>query len=334
MASLTGIEQIALPVPFLGTVNVWLLRGEPLTLIDTGAGNAATLAALELALAGHGVALEDIELLLLTHHHLDHSGLAETIRERSGGLVAALAETAAWGEAYHDRLAEERDFTLSLMRDHGVPRQLIGGSEPFWEYITSNASGYATDRILADGDVIDAGGRRLRVIHRPGHSTTDTLYVDDAAALAFVGDHVLAQITSGAELVPRTLPGGDRRRGLLEYLANLRLTAAMPLQWCLTGHGPLVDDHRRLIEKRFAFHNRRLELIAGGIEASGSTTFGLARTLFGDEIAGSQTVLAIWEILGHLDLLVANGAVEEHVDGDGRHLFLPLRAGRLAATGN
>ena len=39
--------------------------------------------------AEHGYALADIELLLLTHHHLDHAGLAQTLRERSGATVAA-----------------------------------------------------------------------------------------------------------------------------------------------------------------------------------------------------------------------------------------------------
>ena len=92
-----AVSQIALGVPYLGTVNVWLLEGDPLTLVDSGPSNVESLEALEAALHGVGVALDDIELVLLTHHHLDHSGLAGTIAERSGAVVASTAGTAAVG---------------------------------------------------------------------------------------------------------------------------------------------------------------------------------------------------------------------------------------------
>ena len=39
---------------------------------------------------------------------------------------------------------------------------------------------FRADVRLADGERIRAGGRDLRVVARPGHSTTDTLFVDDA----------------------------------------------------------------------------------------------------------------------------------------------------------
>ena len=45
-----GVHRIEIAVPYLGTVNVWLLEGDPLTLVDTGPGNAASLEALEAAL--------------------------------------------------------------------------------------------------------------------------------------------------------------------------------------------------------------------------------------------------------------------------------------------
>ena len=41
------VAQIAVPVPYLGSVNVWLLPGEPLTLVDTGPANDEALGSLE-----------------------------------------------------------------------------------------------------------------------------------------------------------------------------------------------------------------------------------------------------------------------------------------------
>ena len=81
--------RIPLPLPHIGSVNAWLLPGDPLTLIDTGPCDDAALTALEAGLGRAGVALEDLELVLVTHHHLDHSGLAAT-RPRSQSTPCAM----------------------------------------------------------------------------------------------------------------------------------------------------------------------------------------------------------------------------------------------------
>jgi glyoxylase-like metal-dependent hydrolase (beta-lactamase superfamily II) len=326
--------QLPIPVPFLGTVNLWLLTGDPLTLVDTGPRSDEALVALEEQLAARGLAVEDIELLLLTHHHLDHTGLASTIRERSGARVAALAPTAAWGGRYHERAAAERRFTERLLAAHGVPPRLVAGTAPFWEHIVRGSASYETDLVLADGDEIVAGGRALRVVHRPGHSTTDTLFVDQTSDEAFVGDHLLAEITSGAEATQSEQPAGGRRRALLDYLAGLRLTAAMPLRVCYPGHGPVIHDPARLIDERLAFHSVRLERIAEVVEGGAATAFAVSRELWSDEVAETETVLAIWEVLGHLDLLVERGTLGEDVDARGRRSFHRTGAAEIAAAGS
>ena len=77
--------RIQAPLPHIKSVNIWLLRGDPLTLIDTGPRTDEALVALEAGLEREGLRLEDIELVIPTHHHLDHSGLIATIVGRSGG---------------------------------------------------------------------------------------------------------------------------------------------------------------------------------------------------------------------------------------------------------
>jgi glyoxylase-like metal-dependent hydrolase (beta-lactamase superfamily II) len=325
------VAQLQLPVPWLGSVNVWLLEGDPLTLVDTGPANARAEAALDAELARHGYAVEDVELVLITHHHLDHSGLAATIKRRSGARIAAHRGTAAWGRDYRSRVAAERRFTEELMATHGVPAERIAETGPFFAYIESDSDDYATDLVLSEGDKVVAGGRTLRVVHRPGHSTTDTLFVDEDSGDAFVGDHLLAQITSGAEIMPTELPGGERRRALLEYLSNLRKTEAMELATCFPGHGPVIEDHRALITERLAFHAERLDRVAELVREGCTTAFEVARRLWSDEIAETQPVLVTWEVIGHLDILVNRGTVREDVGPDGCHRFAPKEAAHLAA---
>jgi glyoxylase-like metal-dependent hydrolase (beta-lactamase superfamily II) len=328
---LSEIIQLQLPVPYLGSVNVWLLEGDPLTLVDAGPANVETVEALQQELTLHGHALADVELVLVTHHHLDHSGLAATIKRRSGAEIAAHRGTARWGAGYHEHAAAERAFTERLMAAHGVPDGLIAASAPFFEHIVRNSSDYETDRVLSDGDTIRAGGRTLRAVFRPGHSETDTLFVDDDSDEAFVGDHLLAGITSGAEIVPTELPGNERRRALLDYLSNLRKTEAMRLARCYPGHGPVIDDHRALIERRLEFHSDRLDQIAAYVRDGARTAFDVARKLWSDEVAESQPVLVVWEVLGHLDILVNRGTVREDVDARGRHHFRTKEAVGVAA---
>jgi glyoxylase-like metal-dependent hydrolase (beta-lactamase superfamily II) len=330
----TEIAQLELPVPFLGSVNVWLLKGAPLTLVDVGPKNDEALTALEQALSEHGLALKDVEQVLITHHHLDHSGLAGTIREQTGARIVAHRSTARWGVDYHTKAAAEHAFTKALMAAHGVPEQQIAESEPFFAHIIHDSGDYETDVVLSDGDMIRAGDRTLRAVFRPGHSTTDTLFVDDESTDAFVGDHLLAKITSGAEIMPTELPGDERRRALLEYLGNLRKTEAMRLRTCYSGHGPTIHDHRRLIAERLAFHSERLDRIAQLVRDGCSTAFDVARKLWSDEVAETQSVLVIWEVVGHLDILVNRGTVREEIDDSGRHHFRSKEAVGVATAKN
>jgi glyoxylase-like metal-dependent hydrolase (beta-lactamase superfamily II) len=332
-SSVSDPIQIPLPLAYLGSVNAWLLKGDPLTLIDTGSANEETLVSLQDQLRDHGVSLEQIELVLLTHHHLDHSGLATAIKERSGAEIAAHRGTARWGLQFDGRAGAEQRFTRELMAGHGVPADVIDSSDDFFARIVAESRPFHTDRVLSDGDRITAGGRTLRVVFRPGHSSTDTLFVDEESEDAFVGDHLLANITSAVELMPTEPTGDERRQGLLEYLGNLRKTQVMQLKRCYTGHGPTIEQHRALIDERMAFHADRLDRIRELVASGHQTAFEVARRLWSEETAFSQPVLVTWEVLGHLDVLVNRGTVREHVGEGGRHSFSVRDGVPLAVAG-
>ena len=80
-AAAAGIHRLAISTPFaVGRVNVYLIDDEPLTLVDAGPNSGTSFDELTRGLAGLGHSLEDIELVILTHQHIDHLGLV--------GLVA------------------------------------------------------------------------------------------------------------------------------------------------------------------------------------------------------------------------------------------------------
>jgi glyoxylase-like metal-dependent hydrolase (beta-lactamase superfamily II) len=320
---------IPLPLAHVGSVNAWLLPGDPVTLIDTGPREDGALAALEAGLRRQGLRVEDIELVLATHHHLDHVGLAATIQRRSGAAVAVLDGTADYAARYSAEVEEDRRFARALMTHHGVPDQVVDDNEELWDYIRASTEDFRADVRLADGDRVRAGGRSLRVVARPGHSTTDTLFVDDRDAIAFAGDHLLATISSNTEIRPPDRAQDGRARSRLRYLESLERTQAMPLARLLTGHGAPVTQHRRLVDARVRDHRRRCERILAVLDDGPRTAFEIAGGLWPERTVMRQPLLVVWEVVGNLELLLAAGAVAERV-GDGGSVFELTPDGRAA----
>ena len=85
------IHCLPIPTPFkVGRVNVYLIEDEPLTLVDTGPNSGKALDELERQLSDVGHSIDELELVILTHQHIDHLGLIEVIESRSGAEVAAI----------------------------------------------------------------------------------------------------------------------------------------------------------------------------------------------------------------------------------------------------
>ena len=314
-----GVHRLPIPTPFLvGRVNCYLIKDDPLTLVDTGPNSGTSLDSLEQALSEHGVAIEDLERVILTHQHMDHVGLLEIISRRSNAEVAAYAPLQPWLEEYSANAAADDDYAQAVMRRHGVPPDLsivLGAmSAAFRAY---GSKGHVT-RPLLPGDRLDFAGRTLEVFHRPGHSPSDTIFFDEARGMLLAGDHLLAHISSNP-IVSRPLggnPGDGRPRPLIDYIASMRATAEMPIRVALPGHGDPIFDHAGLIADRLRMHERRarkiLRMLAAATEPL--SAHGLAVQMWGN-VAVTQAFLTLSEVLGHLDLLLADGAVAEEDDG-------------------
>jgi glyoxylase-like metal-dependent hydrolase (beta-lactamase superfamily II) len=327
--TLEDTHRIALPTPFrVGPVNVYLLEGDPLTLIDAGPLWPPALAALEAGLAEVGHALEEIELLLLTHQHVDHVGLAAQIRSRSAARVAAIANLGSYLDDFPATWEADDEFAEQVMHHYGTPADRIRAIRELSASFSRYAERVAVDVRLADGEEIEAGGRRLRVVTRPGHSPTDTVYVDEARRSAFVGDHVLSRISSNP-VIHRPLGGdtsvGGREPTLARYLDSLARTRALDLASLMPGHGDVTTEPRALIDLRIRHHQERKETIAELIADGRRTVPQLVETLWGD-VETSQIYLALSEVVGHTDLLVEEGRLAEVRDG-GAVRFEPARRG-------
>jgi glyoxylase-like metal-dependent hydrolase (beta-lactamase superfamily II) len=280
-------------------------------------------ARLDAGLAALGVAVEDLELLVLTHQHDDHVGLAAELARRSGAEVAGTAKLARYLGDLDASMEADDDYAVALMRRHGVsPGTIATLGEVSRAYRRFAGEAVRVGRILEPGGELEAGGRRWTVAERPGHSPTDTVLAADGLLLA--GDHLLEKISSNPIAhVPVGVPdpvalaaSPGRPRTLLTYLASLEATAAADRgELVLPGHGDPFTGAAALVEKRAGMSERRAQKILRALDGP-RTAAEVGRELW-RHVPVTQAYLVLSEVLGHLDLLEERGTAAPSAGDDG-----------------
>ena len=318
-AEAAGIHCLAIPTPFaVGRVNTYLIEDEPLTLLDSGPNSGKSLDELERALGARGHAMEDLELLLVSHQHIDHLGLLDVVARRSGAEVAALDVLAPYVARYRSDAERDDEFAEAVMRRHGVPGDVAHALGLVSGAFRALGSSAEVTRVLHDGEELPLRDRTLRVMHRPGHSPTDTVFWDPERRILLAADHLLKHISSNP-LISRP-PGADSRpehrpQALVTYLDSLRRTRELPAELVLPGHGEPITDHVRVIDDRFRLHERRAEKILGLIAQRPRSAYEIAQDMWGT-VALTQAYLTLSEVLGNVDLLLNAGRVREVADAE------------------
>jgi glyoxylase-like metal-dependent hydrolase (beta-lactamase superfamily II) len=229
-----GIRRVratnASPMTFTGT-NSYIIGTGAVALIDPGPDDPAHLAAL-LAALGPG---ERVSHILVTHAHRDHSALAPSLAAVTGAPVLAFGDARAG-----------RSPVMRQMADLG----LVGGGE-------GTDAGFAPDRTLADGTVLEGDDWRLEALHTPGHFGNHLSFLTGDSL--FSGD--LAMGWASTLISP---PDGDLS-AFLTSIGRLQATGASRL---LPGHGEPVDDGPArldwLLAHRHARNDAILEALADG----------------------------------------------------------------------
>ena len=311
-----GVLTLRLPTPFMiGRVNCYLIEDEPLTLVDTGANSGKGLDELEHQLGALGHEIEDLELVILTHQHIDHIGLAEVIASRSGAEIAAIDVVVDFLSNYGQDAERDDEFAASLMLGQGVPEDVVTALQTVSRSFRAWGSRAQVTRPLTDGESLRFRDRNLQVQHRPGHSPSDTLFWDADRRILIAADHLIAHMSSNA-LMTNPLDGSDERpQALVTYIESMRRTRELPAEIVLSGHGDAITDHVTVIDERFDRHRRRAARIHELLVDQPRTGYEIAQELWGN-IAVTQAFLTTSEVIGHLDLLMNAGRVRE-LDEDG-----------------
>jgi glyoxylase-like metal-dependent hydrolase (beta-lactamase superfamily II) len=315
-AALAGIHRLRIPTPFaVGRVNCYLLEDEPLTLVDTGPNSGKALDELQGQLGARGYSIDDLGMVILTHQHIDHLGLVEIIVEHSGAEVAALGLAAERLANFADDAEEEDRFAVELMLRNGIPQEVAFALQSVSRSFRGWGAKAEVTRRLEDGEKLAFRDRTLEVLHRPGHSPSDTVFWDERRRILIAADHLISHISSNP-LIARPLDGSSRRpQALVTYIESMRKTREMPAEIVLSGHGEPIVDHVALIDDRLAKHERRKEKIYDLIAERPRTGYEIAQAIWGN-VAVTQAFLTLSEVIGHTDLLLNEGRVREVEDGE------------------
>lgn len=185
------------PSPFTGEGTwVHLTGTDRLAILDPGPADPAHLDALVAAVADRPV-----DTILVTHTHRDHSPAALPLSQRLNAPV--------WGCA---------------------PLVVPGDQEAGFD------TSYAPDRVLADGQIFEAGGARMEAVHTPGHTSNHLCFA--WGDRLFSGDHVMGWSTT--VVIPPDGHMGD-------YMASLQKLQARSETLFHPAHGEAVEDPQRLM---------------------------------------------------------------------------------------
>jgi glyoxylase-like metal-dependent hydrolase (beta-lactamase superfamily II) len=286
------IHQIDLPLPWAGessvpgsasaatprSIEVYLIEGQPLTLIDTGVRSIEGFAALEAALERLGYGIAEIERVVLTHAHRDHFGLVQTLRDAGADLECWVHEAdVAVVERYSDVIRERADGTIRLFREHGVPESILAPMHAArlrrLAIEDGEAEGTRVERHLVEGDRIEWKDWGLNVLHSPGHTPGHVLLEDAEAGLLFTGDQIMAQAVPHAENfylgTPVDAADGLHRhprfRGLVEMRRSLRRLRGRQDKILLPGYGGAIQRPQRTIRDTLLYYDVRIQRIDRGL---------------------------------------------------------------------
>lgn len=308
-----GIAKIVLPTPFpVGDVNVYVVMGERLTLVDVGPNTEEAFVSLQHQLAQLGLQLTDIEQVILTHDHPDHAGLLE--RFSPDLEVYGHVNNERWlhrtEEFYHDY----DSFYRQLFVECDIPDKYY---DPFIAGMKQMLL-YSCNRPLT-GTLLERevpiGLSEWTVIETPGHAQSQIGLFRKKDGVLIGGDLLLAHISANPLLEP-PLPGESHRpKPQLQVNHSLQKLLTLPIHLVYTGHGEEVTDVSGLVEKRLSHQVMRAEQVKEWLEHESMTAFQICQRLF-PSVYKRQLGLTISESIAQIDyLLDVNKIQAEKLNG-------------------
>jgi len=317
-----GILWLRLPLPMvLDHVNVYILDdGDGWTIVDTGIGSKRTKAIWNTVLEGP-LRGKPLRRVVLTHHHLDHIGLAGWFQSEIG--TTTLATRVGWLTARMLQLEVQERPTpqaQAFWRSGGMDAEILAkrmASRPFNSADGVDYLPVGYER-LEDGGEITMGGRRWVIRFGQGHAPDHATFwcLDNPIVLG--GDQLLPSISPNLSVYP-TEPLADPVGEWLQACADLRPFATDD-QLVLPGHKTPYYGLPARLDSLIENHHGALARLSEFL-ASERTAAECFPALFKRTIGEGEYGLALGESYAHLNHLLLTGRATRQRRDDGAWLW-------------
>lgn len=316
MQVLPGIHQLKLPFPLQPdglAVNAYLVEGDRgCLLVDTGWNINQAYSALERQLKEIGRGVADISLILITHFHPDHYGLAGRLVQASGARVALHRIERDFIDARYMNMDGLLDQTADILRANGVPEQDLPRLQKASLGVRQYVAPVTPDVALEGGETIGQGPYRFEVLWTPGHSPGHVCLLERRAKVLISGDHVLPSTFPNISLHSQSGPDP-----LPDYLHSLRAIEDLDVDLVLPAHEHVFSGLAPRVRQILGHHQERRGAILAALAAGPQTAYDVSRripwivnglTLSYDRLQALDRRLAVMSAMAHLEPLCREGS--------------------------
>jgi glyoxylase-like metal-dependent hydrolase (beta-lactamase superfamily II) len=275
-----------------------------IVLFDTGIGGRGRLRQLDLALGQVGFGVEDVHLLVCTHSHTDHYGLAAPIVEAAG---CELWIHPKWEHVrpLADDPAAALENRIEVARQSGVPPEALKRYREARKDDDETGIDAIIEphRDLLPGVEVETALGSWQVHETPGHAPSHVVLHQPERRLLISGDHLLGRTVLFFDHGHSPDPVG-------EFLRSLDEVEPLEVDLVLPGHGRTFRDP----EAKIAEARRQVDELIGKVRAALEPGERTAFEVVG-EIVGAENVntpVSAWVlqiVLSCLDHLVILGEV-------------------------
>jgi len=299
------IFKIKIPIPFhTKYVNVYILNTGVLSLIDVGPKTSDAFSALNHGLEKLGQPLKKVKRVVFTHRHTDHMGMGNMVKKISNAETYIHESEKESAVNFYEEIDNFIKTVETPILEAGVPRQVLDRTTKYYGIIKRVSEPVEIDKTLRDGDTLDFGKAKLKIIHCPGHSEGSICLYEEERKLLFSGDHILKEITPNP-----FISGLYMKAPLKRYLDSLRKIESLDVEAVLPGHGDIIYDHRAVIQNLYKHHETRKGVVMEILKGGPKTPYEVSKEMFG-RLPTSETLLGLAEAVGHLEALLTESKVE------------------------
>lgn len=245
-------------VPFINTsqpTNCYLAKGpDGFAVIDCGFSVKSAQTLWTKALAFLGIKPNDVKRIIVTHHHVDHFGLANWMQQFTEAPVLMSEKAYRQAQYTWESKSSYTEDILQLYRACGVPEDVLSRLMISVKQYLNLINELPRVCFLSEQDTVELGEYRYTIRETRGHAEGHLLFYSEENGVLISGDHVLDSMIPNLYFTCRF-----DVHPLKSYLPSLHEIDRLDVRLVLPGHGDPFRDLSGTASRIAAHYQAKLE---------------------------------------------------------------------------